>query len=70
MVDAHQNPMFDSIRIFAKGLDRRSLYDTKRFEHCEGTENLSDDDCTEIIASWKQQEREDYGCVVTTYMIR
>lgn len=68
--DARNNPMFDSIRIFAKGLYDYSLYETSRYEHCEGTEGLTDDECKEIVAEWEQQERDDYGHVVTSYFIR
>jgi len=70
LCDARMNPMHSSIRIFARGLTRSSLYDTARYEACEGTEGLTDKECAELIAEWQASERADYGRVVTKYEVR
>lgn len=64
------NPMNSAITIFARGLSRASLYETRRWECCEGSENLTLAEAQEIVDGWKAQERQDYGRVVTDYMIR
>ena len=64
------NPMNSAITLFARGLSRDSLYETRRWECCEGSEGLTRSEAEELVREWSAQERADYGRVVTEYTIR
>jgi hypothetical protein len=69
-MDVRSNPMHAAITMFARGTDRRSLYDTRHWEICEGSEGLTRTECDELIAEWNAGECADFGTVVTVYEVR